>query len=93
MDTTLENLKDWKVKNAGKYGILEMGIFGSVARGEEKPGSDVDIVITMKEPDLYAMIGIQIELEEHLNMSVDVVSSGTRNPYLKKRIERDKVIV
>ena len=93
MQTTLESLKNWKADNAGRYGIVEMGVFGSFARGETTPESDVDVVITMKEPDLFAMIGIQMELEQYLNKPVDVVSSGTKNAFLKKRIERDKVVV
>ena len=93
MPTTLENLRAWKDDNAEKYGIVEMGVFGSLARGEATPESDVDVVITMKEPDLFAMIGIQMELEQCLNKPVDVVSSGTKNAYLRKRIERDRVVV
>lgn len=36
-------LKDFKIRQAGKYGILRMGIFGSVARNQQTESSDVDI--------------------------------------------------
>lgn len=38
-------LKDFKMKQASKYGIRRMGVFGSVARGEQHEGSDVDVYI------------------------------------------------
>lgn len=38
-------LRDYMQKNAGKYGISRMGIFGSVARNEQTETSDVDIYI------------------------------------------------
>lgn len=93
MDKTLKELRNWKAENAAKYGILEMGVFGSVARGEATPDSDVDIVIRMKKPNLFVMIRLERELEKYLNKSVDVISTGVRNPYLRRRIERDMVLV
>ena len=51
MKTTAEYisiLRDYVAKNAGKYHITRMGIFGSVARGEQTEGSDVDIYLEAK---------------------------------------------
>lgn len=93
MEQILQELKNWKAANADKYGIVEMGVFGSVAREEANSDSDVDVVIELKEPDLLEMIGIKMELEQYLNRPVDIVSKNVSNTYLKKRIERDMVIV
>lgn len=93
MEQILQELKNWKAANADKYGIVEMGVFGSVAREEANSDSDVDVVIELKEPDLLEMIGIKMELEQYLNRPVDIVSKNGSNTYLKKRIERDMVIV
>ncbi|QMU56215.1 MAG: nucleotidyltransferase [Candidatus Mycalebacterium zealandia] len=93
MEETLQELKNWKAENANKYGILEMGVFGSVARGEATPESDVDVVIKLKQPNLYVMIRIERELGEYLKKPVDVVSRNVDNLYLKRRIERDMVVV
>jgi predicted nucleotidyltransferase len=37
-------LRDYKRQHAAKYGIVRMGIFGSVARGEQTDDSDVDVI-------------------------------------------------
>ncbi|MCY4047171.1 MAG: nucleotidyltransferase domain-containing protein [Candidatus Dadabacteria bacterium] len=92
-NSTLQGLRNWKAENAGKYGIVEMGVFGSVARGEETAESDVDVVVTMEKPNLLVMVGIKHDLEGYLKKSVDIIHSGTRNRYLAKRIEREMVVV
>lgn len=86
----LEILRRYKTENSGKYGIDTMGIFGSYARDTADEESDVDIVIEMRNPDLYALVHIKEDLEKRLNKSVDIVRKREKmNPYLKKRIDRD----
>ena len=92
-NNTLQELRNWKAENAGKYGIVEMGVFGSVARGEETAESDVDVVVTMEKPNLFTIARIQIELEQHLNKPVDVVHSGNGESKFYRRIERERVVV
>ena len=53
MKTTSEYmalLRKYMVENAHKYGIMRMGIFGSVARGEQTEDSDVDVCVNCKLP-------------------------------------------
>ena len=40
-------LKEYKKNRSGKFGITKMGVFGSVARGTFKQGSDIDIVVEL----------------------------------------------
>lgn len=87
-------LKQYKQENADKYGIDNLGLFGSYARGLASEDSDVDIVIETRQPDLYKMVHIKEELEKRLNKPVDIVRKREKmNPYLKKRIERDSEYV
>ena len=52
-------------------------LFGSLARGEERPGSDVDLLIDFdRESSLFDLIRLKRELEELLGLPVDVVSTG-----------------
>lgn len=90
----LKVLKEFKEKNADKYGILVLGVFGSVARDEVKDGSDVDVFIKTKTPDPFNIVHIKDDLEKQLEKHVDIVRLREKmNYFLKKRIERDAVYV
>ena len=76
MLTTVEYLsllREYMRKNAAKYGISRMGIFGSVARGEQHEGSDVDICVEIDRPSIFTLVHIKEELEKLLKCPVDVV--------------------
>ncbi|MDX8413079.1 MAG: nucleotidyltransferase domain-containing protein [Mariprofundales bacterium] len=75
------------------FGVLRLGIFGSVAREEATDGSDIDIVVEMP-PDLYQMVHLKAELEEAFHAPVDLVRYRERmNRFLKKRIEAEALYV
>ena len=77
-----------------QYGVTDLGVFGSVARDEAHPDSDVDIVVRMREPKLFFMVHIKDALEEVFQRPVDIIQyRETMNPFLKKRIDRDAVYV
>ena len=57
----VDKLKRFKESNADRYGIARIGIFGSVARQEETPNSDVDVCVELKKPDLFYMVHIKEE--------------------------------
>ncbi|SPD75686.1 putative nucleotidyltransferase [uncultured Desulfobacterium sp.] len=85
-------LKEYRNQVAEKYGLQEIGIFGSLARNEATEMSDVDVVIRVRKPDLFLLAGIKIDLEERLNRPVDIVTySETMNLFLKKRIDKEAV--
>ncbi|MDY0213502.1 MAG: nucleotidyltransferase domain-containing protein [Desulfuromonadaceae bacterium] len=93
-ETLLRKLREYKLRNAEKYGIEQLGIFGSYARGQSHSASDVDIVIKIKTPNPYIMVHIKADLEQDLNLPVDVIRMrDTMNPFLKKQIEKDAVYV
>lgn len=77
-----------------RYGIQDLGIFGSVARDEAGPGSDVDVWVKFDGPARFrAFMGLQFELEELLGVKVDLVSSKGVKPLLRAEIERDLIHV
>ncbi len=70
-----------------KYGGSNIRIFGSIARGEDKPDSDLDILIDIEDGrSLFDIIAIQQDLEDILGRKVDVVTDGGLSPYLKEYI-------
>ena len=88
----LEILRSYKKEFAGQYGILDIGVFGSVARDEVGENSDVDVVVRISKPDLFMLVGIKNELEERLRLSVDIVTyRENMNQFLKKRIDGEAV--
>ena len=90
----LEILKEFKENHAEEYGILMMGIFGSVARDQANEKSDVDIFLKTRTPDPFNIVHIKDALEEILHQHVDIVRLRDRmNPYLKTRIEKEAVYV
>jgi predicted nucleotidyltransferase len=88
-------LKEYKKNQAEQFGVVKMGLFGSVARGTENEGSsDIDIVVELKKRNLLNRIGLKMSLEKFLGMPVDVVSyREDLNPLLKERILRDVIYV
>ena len=70
-----------------KYRIKELGLFGSVVRGEQKRGSDVDILVDFDQvPDLLRFIEIENYLAKLLRQKVDLVRKPAVRPELKDQI-------
>jgi len=69
---TIEKLRSTREYLSEHYGVSSMLLFGSVARNEQKEGSDVDICVEMK-PNLFKQAGVKCYLQKMLNCPVDVV--------------------
>ena len=75
-------------------GVASLALFGSVARDESGPESDVDILIDTNRPiDLFDLAAIHLRLEEILGCRVDVLTEGGLRPRFRERIEKDLVHV
>jgi uncharacterized protein len=73
-------------------GIRHAGVFGSVARGEAGPESDIDILVEFEpgQPrDIYAYVGIQERVATLFSGRVDVVDRGALRPRLRGTVMRD----
>ena len=69
----LQLLKDYKESRGMHYGIVRIGIFASVARGEQTENSDVDICVDLKTPNLFSLVHIKEELRQLFGCDVDIV--------------------
>ena len=75
-------------------GACRVAIFGSYARGEERPGSDLDIIVDFSErKSLLDIIGIEQELSEELGLKVDLLTEKAISPYLIDRIKKEMVVI
>jgi hypothetical protein len=87
-------LRAYKQDYATQYGILSLGIFGSVARGQSREDSDVDICIKTINPDPFLLVHIKEDIEQRVHHHVDIVRVREKmNPFLKERIEKDGIYV
>ena len=90
----LQLLKSYKPTAQKKYGMTKIGIFGSVARDEQREHSDVDVCYEGVAPSLLTLDMIQSELEELLGSKVDIVRvRDNMNSLLRQRILRDGIYV
>lgn len=93
-DEIVKILQEYKEAHSKKYNIQTMGIFGSVARGEAREGSDIDVVLNILEPDLFMLVGIKNDLEERFHRTVDLVRyRENMNKLLKQKIDAEAVYV
>ena len=76
------------------FNPLKIGIFGSVARGENMKNSDIDILYQLKDAvGLFNLVRIKNSLEERLSKKVDLVSEKSVHPKLKPYIMNDLKII
>ena len=76
LDEIEARLRDLKPELERRFGVKRIGVFGSVARGEEGAGSDVDILVELAEPIGWELLDLQGRLEEVLGRQVDLVTIG-----------------
>ncbi len=76
--------------------VTKAWIFGSMARGEQTLGSDIDILVAFDQNahvGLFKYAKMYTELKELLGMEVDLVQEGALKPYAAATAERDKILI
>lgn len=83
----LQHRRDDIRRIAAKHGAYNVRIFGSVARGEARPDSDIDFLIE-KGPTTSSWFpaGLVLDLEELLGRRVEIVTEKALSPYLRERV-------
>ena len=97
---TLDEIKDTlhgqKPYLAERYGVTEIGVFGSYVRGEQDPDSDIDVLIELEEPpriDLFDLVNLEYHLTDLLGVDADVAIKGDLRKRIGKRILSEVVLV
>ena len=94
LDEVRETLRRHKDEVAREYKVKELGIFGSLARGEQNRRSDIDILVEYHElPDLLKLIELERRLQRILKKKVDLVEKTGLRPELKESILNEVVYV
>ena len=88
----IDLLSQHKLEWPRLYGIQEFTLFGSLARYEANPGSDVDLCVILEPPNPFSLVHFQQAVQQLLGVRVDVVTRWPgMNPALKQEIERDAI--
>jgi len=70
-----------------EFGVSEIGIFGSLVRGEQSAGSDIDLLVEFERPvGFVKFMRLEKRLAELLGMPVDLVTKKALKPHIGKRI-------
>lgn len=76
----------------GRYHVKALYVFGSVARGEDRPDSDVDVLVDFaSSPTFDDFMGLKIYLEDLLGRRVDLVTRNALRPRLREAIVREAI--
>ncbi len=94
MREVFENLRQHMPELEQRYHVKSLGVFGSWIRGEQRKGSDLDLLVEFDEPP--GLFGF-VELEEHLSsllgVKVDLVTKNALKPRIGRRILEEVVIL
>lgn len=92
----LQKLKETILPLLLPYGVKRVFVFGSFARGEETPESDIDILVLFEEPrrkplSLLTWVGLEQEMSRALGHSVELVSEPSLSRYIRPYVDKEKV--
>lgn len=77
---------------AAKHGATQVRLIGSVARGDARPDSDVDLLVTWQPgTSLLDQAALKLELESLLGRKVDIASDGWVKPAIRESVYRDAI--
>lgn len=92
MNPVLRSKKDSILSIATMHGAKKIKVFGSFARGEDKPSSDIDVIVNLEEGrSLFDLIALKNDLEELLGRKVDVVTEESIHWYIKDKIIQEAI--
>ena len=72
---TINEIKRFKIKVEGRYGIARMIFFGSSARGETRPDSDIDLIVVVKKPvrKLVSKLLLEWHISQGIKQPIDFI--------------------
>ncbi|MCG6134715.1 MAG: nucleotidyltransferase family protein [Nostoc sp. LLA-1] len=90
----LQDYREEILQIAASYGAYNIRVFGSVARGEARPDSDVDFLVELEpQRTLLDQIALVQSLEELLGRKVDVAESATLHELIRDKVLREAVVL
>jgi predicted nucleotidyltransferase len=89
---TLRDKRDAILRTAARHGATRVRLIGSIARGDARPDSDIDLLVTWREgTSLLDQAALMLELESLLGRKVDIASDGWVKPSIRDSVYRDAI--
>ncbi len=89
-----KKLKEGIIKILKKEGAKKVKLFGSYARGEERKGSDIDLIVEFKDrKSLIDIVRIENKIKEKLGIKVEILTKNSISPLIRKRIEKEEIVL
>ncbi len=86
----IDFLKSEKTFLSNEFGVVNIGLFGSFAKGEQTADSDIDILVELKEPRFDWLAGLKIYLEQSFEKKIELVrKSNLLKSRFIRRVEKD----
>ena len=93
-DEVIDFLSSHRQELEERFGITSLALFGSIARGEGGPESDVDVLVEFREtPGLTAYMDLKFWLEDRLGRQVDLVMKTALKSWAKPLVEAEAIRV
>lgn len=87
-------LQDHKATLKDEFGVIEIGLFGSYTKGNQKKDSDVDVLVEFEKTiDLFAYVHLKNHLSDLLGVNVDLVTKKALKPKIGERILSETVYI
>ena len=95
LKSAIQRLKALKPLLHEQYGVSDLWVFGSVARGEEREGSDLDVLVAFDRRGMTLLKFVELEmlLSEKLGVEVDLVQRSALRPRLSQFILAEAIAV
>ena len=91
-DSTFESHREEILAIAARHGASNVRWFGSIARGQGGPESDVDLLVSFESGrSLLDLIGLKHEIEDLVQRPVDVVTDRALSPYIRDQVLAEAV--
>jgi predicted nucleotidyltransferase len=77
-----------------KYGVRSIAIFGSMARGDDHEGSDVDVLVEFEgKANFDNFMGLKLDLEHLFGRRVDLLTPKCLRPSMQSEIDKEAILV
>ena len=83
-------LREHKTEFSDRFGVTQLGLAGSVARGEDTSDSDIDIIVSLDSPNTFrSFFGLLHFLQDSLPHKIDLATEASLKPIVKEQIMKD----